>query len=112
MTKQTAVRDFRADRKQRAKEIRARVAANVAHLRSLRKMSQPELGTATGVGQSTISMIETGQRNAGWGTLEALSTALRIDMTDLIGRDLTPLGIKDLWPELLGQEASPEAMPQ
>ena len=65
-------------------------------LKKLRKSlnwSQKDLADKSGVAQSLISYIETGNvKNTGIETLQKLALALGVSITELIGDEFTPTG--------------------
>jgi transcriptional regulator with XRE-family HTH domain len=65
-------------------ELASIVAANVTRRRIARGWSMGELAKASGVGKSTLSMIEAGSANPSMETLVHLSTALGVPFGDLV----------------------------
>lgn len=61
------------------------IGARIAARREAKGMNQRELGDATGISQTMIHRIESGQRTAGADQLVALSWALGTTYGDLIG---------------------------
>ncbi len=57
---------------------------NIKKLRESKKMSQGKLARVSGVAQSTISYIESGQKNPSIATVLKLAKALDIDVNALI----------------------------
>ncbi len=57
---------------------------NIKKLRESKKMSQGNLARVSGVAQSTISYIESGQKNPSITTVLKLAKALEIDVNALI----------------------------
>lgn len=55
-------------------------------LRKQRGLSQPELASILGVGKSTISMYESGQRKPSFEMLEAIADCFNVDMDYLLGK--------------------------
>jgi transcriptional regulator with XRE-family HTH domain len=60
------------------------VGARVRDYRVQRSMTLQQLGEATGVSQSMLSMVERGKTSASIGTLMAIADALGVRMSDLL----------------------------
>jgi len=73
------------------------VAANVRAERARHQWRQRDLAERLGVTQSTVSAIESGQREVGVGQLPALCRALKVPFSVLLTgadkRDLDALGL-------------------
>lgn len=54
-------------------------------LRESRGMTQEKLSEALGVAKSTVSMYETGSREANFEMLEAIADHFNVNMSDLLG---------------------------
>lgn len=57
---------------------------DIKKFREAKKMSQASLAKASGIAQSTISYIETGQKNPSIKTAIKLSNALEVDIETLV----------------------------
>ncbi|MGI8540787.1 MAG: helix-turn-helix domain-containing protein [Rubrobacteraceae bacterium] len=55
-------------------------------LRKLRALSQQELADVSGIGRATVSRIERGEMGAHGRTLRRLAEALKVDVSELVGR--------------------------
>ena len=64
--------------------VRVRVAANVRHHRSRLQITQAELAVRMGVDRAYISALERGLYNPTIERLEAIATALAIDVSALL----------------------------
>jgi transcriptional regulator with XRE-family HTH domain len=60
------------------------LAATIRHLRHQAGLSQEDLSYATGITISTLSRIERASNNATWSNIRAITTALNIDLHQLI----------------------------
>ena len=60
------------------------VGARVRDFRVQKGMTLQQLGEATGVSQSMLSMVERGKASASIGTLMAVADALGVRMSDLL----------------------------
>lgn len=56
------------------------IGARLKYLRNQDKVTQQQLATALGVGKSTISMYESGQREPDFETLEKLADYFNVNM--------------------------------
>lgn len=56
----------------------------LTELRTIKNMSQKELSQKSGLSQSYIAMLEKGERNLNFKTMQQLAQALNINMQDLI----------------------------
>jgi transcriptional regulator with XRE-family HTH domain len=66
------------------------LAANLRRLRIARQLSLSELARATSMSKATLSSIENGRANPTVTTLSALTSALRVSLTELL--EEAPLG--------------------
>lgn len=66
-------------------ELKQFFGVNVRHHRERAHLTQLELATAIGMGQTTISQMETGRQFATWSTLRALADVLGVGLGDLVG---------------------------
>jgi len=57
---------------------------DIKKFREAKKMSQASLAKVSGIAQSTISYIETGQKNPSIKTAIKLSNALEVDLEALV----------------------------
>lgn len=57
---------------------------NIKKFREAKKMSQDALAKASGLAQSTICYIETGQKNPSIKTAIKLANALNVDLETLV----------------------------
>ncbi len=57
---------------------------DIKKLREAKKMSQTSLAKASGIAQSTLCYIETGQKNPSINTVIKLANALEIDLETLV----------------------------
>ncbi len=55
-------------------------------LRKLRALSQQELADVSGIGRATVSRIERGETGAHGRTLRRLAEALKVDVSELVGK--------------------------
>lgn len=56
--------------------------------RDHRRMTQAQLASAAGIGQSYVAMLERGGRRGSIGRLRALARALGVELGDLLGDDV------------------------
>jgi len=56
--------------------------------REYRGLTQPQLARLAQVSQSTLSQLESGKRRATKKTLEALATALKLEVADLVREEI------------------------
>lgn len=78
----------------------ATVGARLAYYRDRAKLSQAELSRATGVPQSTISLIEAGGSSPRVDTLQQIAPGLGVTVAELLGESVPGLpGAEDLPPE-------------
>jgi len=75
--------------------LRQRLAHNLKLARQVRGLTQEELAEAAGMSRTYISELEYLNRNATIDVLERLTTALGLDVLDLLSKDLEPLLVKD-----------------
>lgn len=73
-------------------QIDDEVGARIAAARKARGLTLRQLGETSGVGDSMISLLETGKRRPSWETLDRLASALGIvdpfELADGIPRNL------------------------
>ncbi len=65
----------------------SRFSDNLKQLRKQNRMTQTQLAEKIGVGRSTVSMYEMGEREPDFETLEAIADIFNIDMALLIGAE-------------------------
>jgi transcriptional regulator with XRE-family HTH domain len=70
--------------------IVGRVGARLKHLRQARKLTQEQLAEAAGLSYKFIGEIERGIGNPTLTTLEALSLALEVSLSDLVSDEGRP----------------------
>lgn len=74
-------------------DTRARIAWNLRHLRSLRKITQENLAVDAQVDRTVISDLERGKHNASVDLLDRLAAALSVDISIFLSEpptDATP----------------------
>ena len=76
------------------------------HLRKAKDMTLDQLGAAVGLAGSQLSLIENGKREPKLSTLDALASALRVDLADLLSRE-APSRRASLELELTRAQSSP-----
>ena len=64
-------------------DTRTRIAWNLRHLRSLKKITQEHLAVDANVDRTAISGIERGEYNPSVDLLDRLVTALDVDISEL-----------------------------
>ncbi len=78
-----ATKEGRKRKKQIDEEFKARFAENLYRLRQERGWNQTTLGEKSGIGQNSVSRLETGESKPRQQTLEKLAAALRCKVEDL-----------------------------
>ena len=69
--------------------IRDILAFNIKSLRKKRMLSQDELAQLSGLHRTYIGSVERGERNVTLSSLEALSAALEVSVTELLSKELS-----------------------
>ncbi len=67
--------------------IRDILAFNIKSLRKKRMLSQDELAQLSGLHRTYIGSVERGERNVTLSSLEALSAALEVSVTELLSKE-------------------------
>ena len=76
----------------------------VTRLREARGWSHQELAERAGIARSQVSRLEAGKLNATLRTLQAVASALSVDVPDLFERDVTASALLEHWPYLTDAE--------
>jgi transcriptional regulator with XRE-family HTH domain len=82
-------------------------AARLAALRESQGLSQYELARRTGLTRQTLSRLEMGDREPGWGTVQLLALALGVDCRALADPALTLPGAAEARPKGRPRKAAP-----
>ena len=65
----------------------ATLGHRIRHYRGERGLTLDQLGDEVGLAGSQLSLIENGKREPKLSTLDALASALEVDMADLLSRE-------------------------
>lgn len=80
-----------------ANQLRSRVAGRVKQLRRAHRLTQEQLAERAGLSYKFIGEIERGTGNPSLETLEKLSEAFSIDVTELFGRADRPATQQEIY---------------